>query len=130
MEENKKEAVAEEETVTPATEEDWDTEYLAATLSVRVVPNINAAMEHIAEHGSGHTDGIISDARVIKTIRKKATVAILFRSSRLTPSFKKELAGRTAVKCFFSSSVALSKSSILKFISSSYSSVILGSIAL
>ena len=46
-----------------AVEADWDTEYLASTLSIRVVPGIKAAMEHIAEHGSGHTDGIITTSQ-------------------------------------------------------------------
>ena len=46
----------------PATEEDWDTEYLASTLSIRLVDGIEEAMKHIAEHGSGHTDGIITSS--------------------------------------------------------------------
>lgn len=46
--------------VVPATDEDWDTEYLDLRLSVRVVPSMNAAMEHIARHGSGHTEAIIT----------------------------------------------------------------------
>lgn len=45
-----------------ATEEDWDTEYLSATLSIRIVHGIEEAMEHIAKHGSGHTDGIITNS--------------------------------------------------------------------
>ena len=44
----------------PASEDDWDTEYLSATLSIKVVNGIEEAMEHIARHGSGHTDGIIT----------------------------------------------------------------------
>jgi glutamate-5-semialdehyde dehydrogenase len=46
-----------------AVEADWDTEYLASTLSIRVVHGIQEAMEHIAEHGSGHTDGIITTSQ-------------------------------------------------------------------
>lgn len=45
-----------------ATDEDWDTEYLSATLSIRIVHGIEEAMEHIAKHGSGHTDGIITNS--------------------------------------------------------------------
>ncbi len=48
--------------VKPATEEDWDTEYLDAILSVAVVDDIDAAMEHIAAHSSGHTEAIITDS--------------------------------------------------------------------
>ena len=44
-----------------ATEEDWDTEYLDKIISIKVVDDIFAAAEHIAQHGSGHTDGIITD---------------------------------------------------------------------
>jgi glutamate-5-semialdehyde dehydrogenase len=44
-----------------ATEEDWDTEYLAAILSIRVVSGIDQALDHIRHHGSGHTDSIITE---------------------------------------------------------------------
>ncbi len=44
----------------PATKEDWDTEYLAPILSVKIVDGVEEAARHIAEHGSGHTDGIIT----------------------------------------------------------------------
>lgn len=46
----------------PAIPEDWDTEYLGNILSVRIVNNINEAITHIAEHSSGHTDGIITSS--------------------------------------------------------------------
>ena len=46
----------------PATEEDWDTEYLANVLSIRIVDNFDEAVEHISTHGSGHTDGIITSS--------------------------------------------------------------------
>ena len=46
----------------PATEADWDTEYLAPILSIKVVHGIEEAIEHIAKHGSGHTDGIITNS--------------------------------------------------------------------
>ena len=46
----------------PATSEDWDTEYLSSTLSIKIVCGIDEAVKHIAEHGSGHTDGIITSS--------------------------------------------------------------------
>ncbi len=46
----------------PAGDEDWMTEYLAPVLAVRLVDDPQAALEHIARYGSGHTDGIIADA--------------------------------------------------------------------
>lgn len=47
----------------PATEEDWDTEYLDLILSVRVVEGLEEAIEHINQYGSGHSDAIVSEDR-------------------------------------------------------------------
>ncbi|GAB5471259.1 MAG: glutamate-5-semialdehyde dehydrogenase [Rhodospirillales bacterium] len=47
--------------VRPASAEDWDTEYLAAILSVRLVDGMDEALAHIARHGSGHTDAILAE---------------------------------------------------------------------
>ena len=44
-----------------ATEEDWDTEYLAPILSIRVVPGLDEAIEHIHRHSSGHTESIVTE---------------------------------------------------------------------
>jgi glutamate-5-semialdehyde dehydrogenase len=44
----------------PATPEDWDTEYLAYIVGVKVVDGIQEAIDHINDHGSHHTDGILS----------------------------------------------------------------------
>ncbi len=43
-----------------ASDEDWDTEYLDAILSVAFVEGLDGALEHIARHSSGHTDAIIA----------------------------------------------------------------------
>jgi glutamate-5-semialdehyde dehydrogenase len=45
-----------------ATAEDWDTEYLAPILAIKIVANIDDAIEHINVHGSHHTDSIISES--------------------------------------------------------------------
>jgi len=45
----------------PASEADWDTEYLDAVLSVAVVDGPEQAMAHIAAHGSHHTDAIVTE---------------------------------------------------------------------
>ncbi len=45
-----------------ATEEDWNTEYLAPVLSIKIVDGIDQAIEHINKYGSGHTDGIITQS--------------------------------------------------------------------
>jgi glutamate-5-semialdehyde dehydrogenase len=47
--------------VKPATEQDWYTEYLDAIISVRVVDDIDAAMAHIRQYGSQHTECIVTD---------------------------------------------------------------------
>ena len=45
----------------PATAADWDTEYLAPILSIRVVDGIEQAIAHINEHGSQHTDTVVTE---------------------------------------------------------------------
>lgn len=44
-----------------ATEDDWDTEYLAPILSIRIVDGIDDAMAHINKHSSGHTEAIVTE---------------------------------------------------------------------
>ena len=44
-----------------ATEADWDEEYLAPILSIRVVPDLDAAIEHIHAHSSQHTESILTE---------------------------------------------------------------------
>ena len=43
-----------------ATEEDWKTEYLDLILSIKIVSNVEEAIDHINKYGSGHTDSIVS----------------------------------------------------------------------
>jgi len=47
--------------VVPASEEDWSTEYLALILSIRILPNLEAAIGHINEYGSHHSDAIVTE---------------------------------------------------------------------
>ena len=44
-----------------ATAEDWDTEYLAPILAIKIVADLDEAIEHINAHGSHHTDTIVSE---------------------------------------------------------------------
>ena len=44
-----------------AAKADWETEYLAPILSIRVVDHVHAAMDHIAEFGSDHTESIVTE---------------------------------------------------------------------
>jgi len=47
--------------INTATEEDWDTEYLAPILSVRIVEGLDGALQHIHDHSSGHTESIVTE---------------------------------------------------------------------
>lgn len=47
--------------INKATKEDWDTEYLAPILAIRIVDGIDAAMDHIHQHSSGHTETIVTE---------------------------------------------------------------------
>ncbi len=46
----------------PATEEDWETEYLAMILAVKLVDSIDEAMDHIAQFGSSHSETIVTES--------------------------------------------------------------------
>lgn len=48
-------------TIKAATNEDWDTEYLAPILSIRVVDGVDEAMDHIHQHSSAHTETIVTE---------------------------------------------------------------------
>lgn len=45
-----------------ATIEDWQTEWLSLTLGIKIVDNIDEAIDHIAKYGSGHSDGILTES--------------------------------------------------------------------
>ena len=49
--------------VKPAAEDDWETEYLEYIISIKVVPGLDRAVEHINRYGSGHTDAIVTNDR-------------------------------------------------------------------
>ncbi|MEK9163080.1 MAG: glutamate-5-semialdehyde dehydrogenase, partial [Chloroflexota bacterium] len=46
--------------VQPATETDFDTEWLSLVLSLKVVDNLDEAIDHIAQHSTAHSDGILT----------------------------------------------------------------------
>lgn len=47
--------------ISPASDEDWETEYLAPILSIRIVDDMDQAIEHINQRGSHHTDSIVTE---------------------------------------------------------------------
>ncbi len=64
--------------VVPANDEDWDTEYLDAIVSMKVVTGVDDAVEHIGKHGSHHTDAIITeDAEAAADFLNKVDSAIV-----------------------------------------------------
>ena len=70
-----------------ATDEDWDTEYLALKIGVKVVDSLNEAIEHINRHSTGHTESIIAeDYSAIEefTSRIDSAVVMVNASTRFT----------------------------------------------
>ena len=66
-----------------ATEEDWYAEYLAPILAVRVVADVDEAMEHIAKYGSQHTDAIVTEdkARADRFLREVDSSSVMVNAS-------------------------------------------------
>jgi glutamate-5-semialdehyde dehydrogenase len=66
-----------------ATEEDWHAEYLAPILAVRLVKDIDAAMDHIARYGSQHTDAIITEdpIRAQRFLREVDSSSVMVNAS-------------------------------------------------
>jgi glutamate-5-semialdehyde dehydrogenase len=68
--------------VLPASEADWDTEYLDAIIAVRVVDGLDAALAHIARHGSRHTEAIVSeDAAASERFLREVDAAIVMANA-------------------------------------------------
>ncbi|MEZ5871321.1 MAG: glutamate-5-semialdehyde dehydrogenase [Nitratireductor sp.] len=66
----------------PATAEDWDTEYLAPVISVRLVDGVSEAITHIAEHSSHHTEAVIAeDGDVVARFFNEIDSAILLHNA-------------------------------------------------
>ncbi len=67
----------------PATDQDWYTEYLAPILSVRVVDDLDQAMEHIAAYGSQHTDAIVTEdyTRARRFLREVDSSSVMVNAS-------------------------------------------------
>ncbi|MGO1049439.1 glutamate-5-semialdehyde dehydrogenase [Crossiella sp. CA198] len=71
----------------PATEQDWDTEFLSLDLAAKVVDSLAEAIAHINEHGSGHTEAIVTgDVRAARefTARVDAAAVMVNASTAFT----------------------------------------------
>jgi glutamate-5-semialdehyde dehydrogenase len=66
-----------------ATEQDWFAEYLAPILAVRVVPHIDAAIDHITRYGSQHTDAIVTELHVnaMRFLREVDSSSVMINAS-------------------------------------------------
>jgi len=69
--------------LTPATEADWATEYLAPILSVKVVADLDEAIAHINAYGSHHTDAIVTrdHARGQRFVREVDSASVMINAS-------------------------------------------------
>ncbi len=67
----------------PASEKDWDTEFLSLTLAVRTVASLDAALAHIAEHGTQHTASIVTcdAANAERFLREVDASCVLWNAS-------------------------------------------------
>jgi len=70
-------------TATAAVDADWDEEYLALILSIRVVDDFAAACDHIARHGSGHSEAIVTAdyAAAMRFVTEVDSAAVLVNAS-------------------------------------------------
>ncbi|MFA7553715.1 MAG: glutamate-5-semialdehyde dehydrogenase [Spongiibacteraceae bacterium] len=69
--------------ITPATELDWTTEYLAPILSIKIVDNLDQAISHINQYGSQHTDTIVTEnySRGRRFLREVDSSSVMINAS-------------------------------------------------
>ena len=69
--------------VVPATEADWDEEYLASIISIKVVDSIDEAIRHINTHGSHHTDAILTrdHGHAMRFLREVDSASVMVNAS-------------------------------------------------
>jgi len=70
-----------------ATDEDWETEFLALVLAVKVVDSLAEAIEHVNEHGSGHSEAIVTrDVAAARAFQRGVDAACVYvnASTRFT----------------------------------------------
>ncbi|HEA83731.1 MAG TPA: glutamate-5-semialdehyde dehydrogenase [Thermodesulfobacterium geofontis] len=67
----------------PATEEDWYAEYLDLILAIKVVEDIDSAIEHISKYGSNHTEAIVTEnySKAMKFLKEVDASVVLVNAS-------------------------------------------------
>jgi len=75
--------VAMDPSIRPATEEDWNTEYLDLILNVKIVDDMGEAMKHIETYGSHHSEGIVTNnhRRAMRFLREVDAAAVFVNAS-------------------------------------------------
>jgi len=76
---------------TPATDADWGTEFLGLTLAIKIVPNLNAAIDHIHRYSSNHTDAILTEdpaAQHTFVQRVQSSCVLVNASTRFNDGFQ------------------------------------------
>lgn len=84
----------------PAEDTDWDTEYLDFEVAIKVVDSLQEAMDHIADHGSRHTDAIVTqDASKARRFLREVDSADVFWncSTRFSDGFRYGLGAEVGV---------------------------------
>jgi glutamate-5-semialdehyde dehydrogenase len=105
-----------------AQDADWDEEYLAPILAVRVVDDMDAAMDHIERHGSQHTDAIVTEniSRARRFLREVDSSSVMVNaSSRFADGFEYGLGAEIGIstdKLHARGPVGLEGLTTLKFI--------------
>ncbi len=76
---------------TPATDADWGTEFLGLTLAIKIVPDLNAAIDHIHRYSSNHTDAILTEdptAQQAFVQRVQSSCVLINASTRFNDGFQ------------------------------------------
>lgn len=77
--------------VVPATEADWATEYLGPEIAVRVVDDLDAALEHVRAYGSQHSEAVVTRSRAVaRRFQAEVDAAVVYvnASTRFTDGFE------------------------------------------
>ncbi|MEM1282068.1 MAG: glutamate-5-semialdehyde dehydrogenase [Chlamydiota bacterium] len=111
-----------EENISPAVEDDWDTEWLSLILGIKIVSGLDEAIEHIAEHSSGHSDCILTEteAHCDKFLKYVDSAAVYVNAStRFTDGSQMGLGAEIAIstqKLHARGPMALSELSTYKWV--------------